>query len=67
MSQSNHIANIGTAEQRKRLNFGIVMLVITLIILTVFLLTGISRWWRLFLILPFYLSGTGIFQATEET
>jgi hypothetical protein len=61
------IANISPQERRKRLNFGIVTLAVTVGILTILLATGASRWWRLAL-LPFYMSAaTGYFQWSDKT
>lgn len=61
------IANISPAERRKRLNFGIIQFVITLVILGVFLITGADKLWRLILFLPFAAAATGYFQARDKT
>jgi prepilin-type N-terminal cleavage/methylation domain-containing protein len=59
--------NINTAERRKRLTFGLIELLISLVILGVLLTFGVSRWWRLAL-LPFFLgSASGFFQWRDHT
>lgn len=67
MPPQEHTANIGTQEKRKRLTFGIFMLVVSAILLSVFIVFDMNRWWRLVLILPVWLGGVGIFQVKEET
>lgn len=62
-----HVANIGAQEQKKRFMFGIFMLIVGVLLLALFLWLGLSRWWRLVLILPLWLGGLGIFQSKEET
>ena len=61
------IPNISTAERRKRLTMGIVTFAVTLVILAVLMLTGVSRWWRLPLFLLFAGSATGYFQWRDKT
>jgi hypothetical protein len=61
------IANISTAERRKRLRFGIIMFVVSLAILTVLVVSGASRWWRLPLFLLFASAATGYFQWHDKT
>ena len=61
------IPNISTAERRKRLAFGVVTLVVTLVILAVLMATGVSRWWRLPLFLLFMGAATGYFQWRDKT
>ena len=61
------IPNINTAERRKRLAFGLIQLLISLVILAALLAFGVSRWWRL-LLLPFYLcASSGFFQWRDHT
>jgi hypothetical protein len=43
------------------------MLVVSAILLSVFIVFDMNRWWRLVLILPVWLGGVGIFQVKEET
>ena len=60
------IPNINTAERRKRLAFGLIQLLISLVILAALLAFGVSRWWRL--LLPFYLgAASGFFQWRDHT
>ena len=59
--------NINTAERRKRLAFGMIELLLSLVILAALLAFGVSRWWRLAL-LPFFLgSASGFFQWRDHT
>ena len=61
------IANISPEERRKRLRFGIIQFVISLIILAVLLITGVDKTWRLTLILPFGAAATGYLQWRDKT
>ena len=61
------IPNISTAERRKRLNFGIIAFAISLIVLTVLMVTGVNRLWRLPLLLLFWSATTGYFQWHDKT
>jgi len=67
MAKRSHVANIGTREKQKRLGFGIFMLVISVVLLSLLFALDASRWFRLILVLPLFLAGLGIFQAKEET
>ncbi len=59
--------NINLAERRKRLAFGAITFVITLVILAALIVTGASRWWRLALFPLFWGAATGFFQWRDET
>ncbi len=59
--------NISSPERRKRLIGGVIGLVITAAILAAMLATGVDRWWRLALILPFWGSAIGYFQWRDKT
>jgi hypothetical protein len=61
------IQNIGPAERRKRLMFGVVTMVAGLAIGSLLILAGASHWWRLMLFLPFAGGAIGFFQAREKT
>src|SRR5258708_1176329 len=61
------IPNISTAERRKRLAFGAITFVVSLVILAVLVASGASRWWRLPLFLLFFGAGTGFFQWRDKT
>lgn len=67
--QENEVCfiNIGPKQRRKRLNFGLVMLAFGGGQAAFLLLSGLSRWLRLLLFMPFLLAGYGIFQAREKT
>ncbi len=61
------IPNISTAERRKRLAFGLLELLVSLVILAALLALGVSRWWRLAL-LPFFAgAASGFFQWRDHT
>ena len=61
------IANISPAERQKRLKFGIQQFVITLAFLGVLMVLGVNHFWRLPLLLLFWASATGYFQAKDKT
>ena len=61
------ISNISVKNRQKRRNFGIVLLGVGAVIGVVMLLFNVPWWWRLLLIIPFYMGMSGIFQARENT
>jgi fatty acid desaturase len=61
------IPNISTAERRKRLAAGGILFLVSLVILVVLIVTGLSRWWRLVLVLPFMGAASGFFQWRDKT
>ena len=61
------IPNISIEERRKRLRGGLIMLVLSLAILTVLVVTGVSSWWRLALFPFFAAAASGIFQWRDKT
>lgn len=61
------IANISPAERKKRMQFGIQQLVITLVILVALMAFGVNHFWRLPLLLLFWAAATGYFQAKDKT
>ena len=61
------IANISPAERQKRLRYGIKQFAITLAILGVLMAFGLNHFWRLPLLLMFWASATGYFQAKDKT
>lgn len=61
------IANIGPAERRKRLNFGILSLVVGVVLLAAMMLLGLGRWWRLLLFFCFAGAATGYYQWHDKT
>lgn len=66
-SQEVCIANISTEERLKRLRFGVIEMVVTLAILAVLMITGVSHWWRLALFPLFAASAVGFFQWRDKT
>jgi hypothetical protein len=61
------IANISPLERQKRLRFGIVQFIVTLVILGVLILLHLNPLWRLPLLLLFWASAVGYFQARDKT
>ena len=61
------IPNIGVKNRQRRRNFGIVLLGVGAVIGVVMLLFSVTWWWRILLIIPFYMGMSGIFQAREKT
>jgi hypothetical protein len=61
------IANINTAERRKRLAFGLITFAISLAVLAVLMATGANRLWRLPLLLLFWGAASGFFQWRDKT
>jgi len=61
------IANISTAERRKRLMGGLIMFVISLAVLALLLAIRVSLWWRLVLFPFFAGSASGFFQWRDKT
>jgi uncharacterized membrane protein HdeD (DUF308 family) len=61
------IPNISTKERRKRLMSGLIMFVISLAVLIVLIVTGISFWWRLGLFPLFAGAASGFFQWRDHT
>ncbi len=59
--------NIGPREQRKRLVMGAVMSAVAIIIAGALIFFGLNRWWRIGLLLPFWMGSLGLFQAKEKT
>lgn len=61
------IANIGPRERRRRLGFGLVLLVAGVCVAAVLVGVGAHRLWRLAVFLPFWAGALGVFQAREKT
>ena len=61
------IANIGAKGRRQRMNFGLVLLGISVLLAAVLIGTGVGRSWRLVVLLPLWGAGLGIFQARGRT
>lgn len=61
------VPNISPAERKKRMNFGIIQLVITFGILAAILAFGADKLWRLPLFALFSAGAVSIFQALDKT
>jgi hypothetical protein len=61
------IANISPIERQKRLRFGIQVFISALVILGVMIALDLNPLWRLPLLLLFWSSATGYFQARDKT
>ena len=61
------IANISPLERQKRLRFGIQQFIFALVILGVLIALDVNPLWRLPLLLLFWASAIGYFQAREKT
>lgn len=59
--------NIGPKESQKRLIMGVTMLAVGIAIAVALILLGLNRWWRIGLLLPFWMGSLGLFQAKEKT
>lgn len=60
-------ANIGSRERTKRILAGLFILMLSAVLIGLLNHFGLTRWWRIILIGPFYLAGLGIFQAQAAT
>ena len=61
------IANISPLERQKRLRFGIQQFVLTLVLLAILIVLQLNPLWRLPLLLMFWASAVGYFQARDKT
>jgi hypothetical protein len=61
------IANISPLERQKRLRFGITQFAISLIVLSLLIIFGADHLWRLPVLLLFWSSAIGYFQARDKT
>lgn len=59
--------NLGSRERRRRLVMGVGMLAVGLGLAAALILTDRNPWWRVSLVLPFWASALGLFQAQEST
>jgi len=66
-TSAERTANIGAAEQRKRLLFGVVALVVGAVIAALLIAVRAPVLWRLPLILVFYAGALGFFQSRDKT
>jgi len=61
------VANISPSERRKRLRFGLIQFILSLIVLAALLAFGADRLWRLPLLFMFWAAAVGYFQARDKT
>ncbi len=59
--------NIGPRERWRRLATGVLMLAVGTGITAALILTGLDRWWRIGLFVPFWMGALGVFQARDQT
>jgi len=59
--------NIGPRERWRRLVTGVLMLAVGTGITAALILTGLDRWWRIGLFVPFWMGALGVFQARDQT
>ena len=67
LSPVARVGNIGTAERRKRLVFGIVAFGAGVVIAVLLVVARAPLVWRLPLFLVFYAGALGFFQARDKT
>jgi hypothetical protein len=67
LSPAARVGNIGTAERRKRLVFGIVTFGAGVVIAVLLVVARAHLVWRLPLFLVFYAGALGVFQARDKT
>jgi len=58
------VCNIGPAEIRVRRRSGYAGLAVTVVLYLVLVVLDISPWWRLFLLIPAFVSASGFIQAS---
>lgn len=61
------IANIGPRERRKRMRFGVALMVVGAGLTALMVGIGVDRLLRLLLFLPFWAGAVGVLQARERT
>jgi hypothetical protein len=65
--QSERVANIGARERRQRYVMGLIMLGVSAGLLVLLGRSEVSRWWRLWLVVPLLASMLGFVQARAQT
>ena len=63
----NRVTNIIRSGERRRFWSGIMALLFGVFACVFLLSQGMSRWWRLALLLPFLYAAFGVLQAREKT
>jgi hypothetical protein len=61
------IPNIGPAERRKRLIWGVLALAASALFVVTLAVGGADRRWRLAVFLPLWIAALGVLQAREKT
>lgn len=61
------IANIGPRERHKRLTFGAVAFIFSMVMAGVLVATGVRPAWRLSVSVPLWVAALGFFQARDKT
>ena len=61
------VENIGPMERRKRLRFGVIALMASLLVAMLLLILGTPHWTRLVLFIPLAVSAIGFNQARART
>lgn len=64
---ADRVQNIGPEGQRSRLRGGLTVLALGIIVGGVLVFSGVSRWWRMLLFIPFWQGSLGVFQALNKT
>jgi hypothetical protein len=61
------ICNINGNERSKRLMAGFLVMMLSAVLIGLIRQFGLSNWWRILLIGPYYLAGLGFVQGFEST
>ena len=61
------VANIGERERRQRYVMGLVMMGVSAGLLLLLGRSAVSRWWRVWLLVPLWASMLGFVQARAQT
>ena len=64
---ADYIANIGGRERRQRYSMGLAMLGVSAGLLILLGRSEVSHWWRLWLIVPLWVSMLGLVQGRAQT
>ena len=61
------IANISPKERQKRMRFGVIQFMVSLVVLAALVMFDVNPLWRLTLYLMFSAAAAGYFQAKDKT
>lgn len=67
LPHAERVANIGGREHRQRFLMGLAMLGVSTGLLILLGHSEVSRWWRLWLMVPLWVSMLGLIQARTQT